>query len=90
MATGIHVPRITLRQNRRREDLARLFLQANAPEQFYPGDDEPGTPRDHVERSKSQLLTGRELRQPLHDELKVSLDRPEIDVLRVGVAAWRW
>ena len=51
------------------------------PEQFKPSDDESGTPNHHVERFEGLLLAGQELRDPLHNEFKVGLDRGEIDAL---------
>ena len=56
------------------------------PKQLDPCDDDPGTPDHDVERFEGLLLAGRELRQPLHQELKVGIDRTEIDVL--GITSW--
>jgi hypothetical protein len=58
-------------------------LQANAPEQLNPRDDEPGTLDDHVERSQGQLLPSQQLPTAAPYKLKVGLDRPEIDVLGI-------
>jgi hypothetical protein len=56
------------------------------PEKLDPQDDDPGTPNHHVKRFEGLLLAGRESRDPLHQELKVGLDRTEIDVL--GIMSW--
>jgi hypothetical protein len=48
--------------------------------------DEPGTTGEHVERSERQLLTRRELLDPLDQELQVGLYGTEIDVL--GITSW--
>ena len=59
----------------------RGFSQAVPPEKLDPGDDDRGTPDHRIKRLEGLFLA--EPRDLFDLELKIGLDRPEIDVFRI-------
>jgi len=57
--------------------------EAVPPQKLDPGNYDRGAPDHRIDGLENLLLAGGEPRDPIDEELQVSLDRSKIDVLRI-------